>query len=152
VNVRVWISAGEAANQVGPGMVTSIELKGSGSALRVLNPTSAAGGTSSESFATAQERFSAALLSRDRVVTRGDLLAVVRAFDRRIRDARVSSAVERVGGALRRVERVTVALNREDFTDPELEAGYLRDELHELLAARFLHDIDLSVRTEWVES
>jgi len=152
VNVRVWISAGEAANQVGPGMITSIELKGSGSALRVLNPTSAAGGTSSESFATAQERFSAALLSRDRVVTRGDLLAVVRAFDRRIRDARVSSAVERVGGALRRVERVTVALNREDFTDPELEAGYLRDELHELLAARFLHDIDLSVRTEWVES
>lgn len=152
VNVRVWISAGEAANQVGPGMITSIELKGTGSALRVLNPTSAAGGTSSESFATAQERFSAALLSRDRVVTRGDLLAVVRAFDRRIRDARVASAVERVGGALRRVERVTVALNREDFTDPDLEAGYLRDELHELLAARFLHDIDLSVRTEWVES
>ncbi len=152
VNVRVWISAGEAANQVGPGMMTSIELKGAGSSLRVLNPTSAAGGTSSESFATAQERFAAALLSRDRVVTRADLVAVVRAFDRRIRDARVSSAVERVGGALRRVERVTVALNREDFTDPDLEASYLRDELQALLASRFLHDIDLSVRTEWVPS
>ncbi|MEJ5367194.1 MAG: hypothetical protein WHT08_02675 [Bryobacteraceae bacterium] len=152
VNVRVWISAGEAANQVGPGMITSIELKGAGSALRVLNPTSAAGGTSSESFATAQERFAAALLSRDRVVTRADLFAVVRAFDRRIRDARIASAVERVGGALRRVERVTVALDREDFTDPDLEARYLREELHELLAARFLHDIDLSVRTEWIES
>lgn len=151
VNVRVWISAGEAANQVGPGMITSIELKGAGSSLRVLNPTSAAGGTSSESFATAQERFSAALLSRDRIVTRADLLAVVRAFDRRIRDARASSAVERVGGALRRVERVTVSLSREDFTDPELEASYLRDELQALLASRFLHDIDLSVRTEWVE-
>jgi hypothetical protein len=152
VNIRVWISAGEAANQVGPGMITSIELKGAGSSLRVLNPTSAAGGTSSESFATAQERFSAALLSRDRVVTRADLLAVVRAFDRRIRDARIASAVERVGGALRRVERVTVAIDREDFTDPELEASYLRDELQSLLASRFLHDIDLSVRTEWVES
>jgi hypothetical protein len=133
-------------------MITSIELKGAGSALRVLNPTSAAGGTSSESFATAQERFAAALLSRDRVVTRADLFAVVRAFDRRIRDARIASAVERVGGALRRVERVTVALDREDFTDPDLEARYLREELHELLAARFLHDIDLSVRTEWIES
>ncbi len=151
VNVRVWISAGEAANQVGPGMITSIELKGAGASLRVLNPTSAAGGTSSESFATAQERFSAALLSRDRVVTRADLLAVVRAFDRRIRDARIASAVERVGGARRRVERVTVSLDREDFTDPDLEASYLRDELQSLLASRFLHDIDLSVRTEWVE-
>jgi hypothetical protein len=152
VNVRVWITAGEAANQVGPGMITSIELKGAGSSLRVLNPTSAAGGTSSESFTTAQERFAAALLSRDRVVTRADLLAVVRAFDRRIRDARIASAVERVGGALRRVERVTVSLSREDFTDPDLEAAYLRDELHALLAARFLYDIELSVRTEWVES
>ncbi len=86
------------------------------------------------------------------MVTRADLLAVVRAFDRRIRDARVASAVERVGGALRRVERVTVSLDREDFTDPDLEASYLRDELQALLASRFLHDIDLSVRTEWVPS
>jgi|GEM_PF-1246283 len=151
VNVRVWICAGEAANQVGPGMITSLELKGGG-ALRVLNPTSAAGGTSSESFASAQERFAAALLSRDRVVTRADLFAVVRAFDRRIRDARVSSVVERVGGALRRVERVTVSLDREDFTDPDLEAAYLRDELQALLETRFLHDTGLSVRTEWVET
>jgi hypothetical protein len=151
VNIRVWVCAGEAANQVGPGMITSLELKGGGS-LRVLNPTSAAGGTSSESFASAQERFAAALLSRDRVVTRADLFAVVRAFDRRIRDARVSSVVERVGGALRRVERVTVSLDREDFTDPDLEAAYLKDELQALLETRFLHDIGLSVRTEWIET
>lgn len=150
VNIRVWISAGEAANRVGPGMITSLELR-TGGALRVLNPTSAAGGTSSESYASAQERFAAALLARDRVVTRADLFAVVRAFDRRIRDARVSSAVERVGGALRRVERVTVSLAREDFADPDLEASYLRDELEALLEKRFLHDIGLSVRTEWVE-
>ena len=149
VNVRVWVCAGEAANQVGPGMITSLELKGGGG-LRVLNPTSAAGGTSSESFSSAQERFAAALLSRDRVVTRADLLAVVRAFDRRIRDARIASAVERVGGALRRVERVTVSLDREDFTDPDLEAAYLKDELQALLETRFLHDIGLSVRTEWI--
>jgi hypothetical protein len=85
-------------------------------------------------------------------VTRADLFAVVRAFDRRIRDARVSSVVERVGGALRRVERVTVSLDREDFTDPDLEAAYLKDELQALLETRFLHDIGLSVRTEWIET
>lgn len=152
VNIRVWISAGEAANQVGPGMITSIELKGAGAGLRVLNPTSAAGGTSSEAFASAQERFSAALLSRDRVVTRADLFAVVKSFDRRIRDARIHSVVERIGGALRRVERVTVELDRADFNDPELEAVYLRDELQALLSSRFLHDIDLSVTVEWIQS
>ncbi len=151
-NVRVWVSSGEAANQVGPGQVTSIDLKGSSGNLRVLNPTAAAGGTSSEQFASAQERFCAALLSRDRVVTRADLYAVVKSFDRRIRNASIQSAVERVGGALRRVERVTLQLNSDDFNDPEVEAARMREELHATLASRFLHDVDLSLRVEWQES
>ncbi|MBI5083456.1 MAG: hypothetical protein HZB13_02515 [Acidobacteria bacterium] len=150
-NVRVWISSGDAANQVGPGQVTSIELRGLSGGIKVLNPTSAAGGTNSEQFASAQERFSSALLSRDRVVTRADLYAVVKAFDRRITGARIHSAVERVGGALRRVERITLELNRDDFHDPEVEAGYMREELRASLAGRFLHDIDLSVQVEWTE-
>lgn len=152
VNVRLWISAGEAANQVGPGQVTSVDLKGSGGAIKVLNPTSAAGGTNSEQLAAAQDRFRAALLSRDRVVTRADLYAVVKSFDRRIRDTSIHSSVERSGGALRRVERVVVELDREDFNDPEVEAARLKEELGEILAGRFLHDIELAVETRWVES
>jgi len=151
VNVRVWISSGEAANQVGPGQVTSIDLRGPTGGIRLLNPTSAAGGASSEQFSSAQERFCTALLSRDRVVTRADLYAVVKAFDRRIRNAGIQSAVERVGGALRRVERVTLQLNRDDFNDAELEAERMRGELHTALASKFLHDIDLNVQVEWVE-
>ncbi len=151
-NVRVWISAGAAGNQVGPGKVTSIQLKDYGSALRVSNPTSAAGGTDGEDFAEAQARFTAALLSRDRIVTRADLFAAVKSFDRRVRDTTIRSGVEREQGALRRVERVTVYLNKDDFNDPEAEVRYLTEDLRAVLEKRFLHDIDLTVQVEWEEA
>lgn len=148
-NVRVWISAGQAGNQVGPGKVTSIQLKDYAGGLRVSNPTAAAGGTSTEEFADARTRFTTALLSRDRVVTRGDLFAIANSFDRRVLDTTIRSAVERVDGALRRVERVTVYLRKDDFNDPELEARYLLEDLRSVLAKRFLHDIELSLQVEW---
>jgi len=151
-NVRVWISAGLAGNQVGPGKIAAIQLKDYAGGLRVSNPTAAAGGTSTEEFADARSRFTTALLSRDRVVTRGDLFAISNSFDRRVLDTTIRSGVERVDGALRRVERVTVYLNKDDFNDPELEARYLLEDLRVVLTKRFLHDIELSLQVEWEES
>ena len=151
-NVRVWTSAGAAGNQVGPGKVSSILLKDYAANLRVSNPTAAAGGTDGEEFADAQARFTCALLSRDRIVTRGDLYAVVKSFDRRVRDATIRSGVERDEGSLRRVEQVTVYLSKDDFSDPETEALYLSQDLSAALRRRFLHDIALDVRIEWEEA
>jgi hypothetical protein len=151
-NVRVWTTAGQAGNEVGPGKVSSIQLKDFAGSLRVSNPTSAAGGTDGEEFADAQARFTAALLSRDRIVTRADLYAVVKSFDRRVRDTTIRSGVEREQGALRRIERVTVYLSKDDFNDPEAEALYLAEDLRAALQKRFLHDIDLTVQVEWEES
>ncbi|MBY0508020.1 MAG: hypothetical protein K2X03_29175 [Bryobacteraceae bacterium] len=148
-NVRVWISAGAGGNQVGPGKVAAIQLKDYAGGLRVSNPTAAAGGTNTEEFADARTRFTTALLSRDRVVTRGDLFAIASSFDRRVLDTTIRSAVERVEGALRRVEKVTVYLNKDDFNDPDLEARYLLEDLRGVLAKRFLHDIELSLQVEW---
>lgn len=150
-NVRVWTSAGAAGNQVGPGKITAIQVKDYAGGLRVGNPTAAAGGTSTEDFADARARFTTALLSRDRVVTRADLLAIASSFDRRVQDTTIRSGVERVDGALRRVERVTVYLRRDDFTDPDLEARYLLEDLRSVLTKRFLHDIELSLQVEWEE-
>lgn len=148
-NIRVWISGGAAGNQVGPGKVSTIQLKDYAGQLRVGNPTAAAGGTNGEDSVEAQDRFAAALLSRDRVVTRGDLYAIVKSFDRRIREARIKSGVSRADGALRRVEQVTLTLRKDDFNEPELESRYLTQDIHGVLQKRFLHDIDLSVDMEW---
>ena len=148
-NVRVWISAGTAGNQVGPGKIAAIQMKDHAGGIRVSNPTAAAGGTSTEEFADARTRFTTALLSRDRVVTRGDLFAIANSFDRRVLDTTIRSAVERVDGALRRVERVTVYLQKDDFNDPDLEARYLLEDLRAILSKRFLHDIELSLQVEW---
>jgi hypothetical protein len=148
-NVRVWITSGTAANAVGPGRVSAISAKGAAALLRVTNPTAAAGGTDEESLAVAQDRFSSALLSRDRIVTRADLYANVKAFDRRVREATIRSGLERVAGGLRRVEKVTVHLDESDFHDPELEGRYLSDELAALLRKRVLNDVAVSVTVAW---
>ena len=97
-NVRVWTTSGEAGNQVGPGKITSIQTSDLAT-LRVTNVTSAAGGTGSEEYAEAQSRFAFALLSRDRVVTRADVFAAVKSFDRRVQDATIRGELERAYGA-----------------------------------------------------
>lgn len=147
-NIRVWITSGEAGNQVGPGKITSIQTSDLAS-LRVTNVTSAAGGTGSEEYAEAQSRFAFALLSRDRVVTRADLYAAVKSFDRRVADVTIRSGLERAQGALRRIERVTLHLRRDEFTDPDVEVRYLVEDLRNALDRRFLHDIELRVDVEW---
>lgn len=151
-NLRVWITSGTAANQVGPGRVTAIAAKGPAAQLRVTNPTAAAGGTDEEPLADAQTRFHQALLSRDRIVTRADLFANVKAFDRRVQDATIRSGLERLPGGLRRVERVTVHLNPDSFHEPELEGRYLKDELEAMLRTRMLNDVEVVVELAWSEA
>ncbi len=151
-NLRMWISAGPAANTVGPGKINSIRLGDGPGRFQVANITSAAGGTGSERYTEAEERFAAALLSRDRVVTRGDLYAVVKSFDRRVHDATIRSGLERASGALRRVEQVTLHVRWSDFSDPEIEIRYLIEELRAQLEKRVLHDVELRVEAKWEEA
>jgi hypothetical protein len=148
-NVCAWITAGHLGNRVSPGHV-QVFAKSQAAGLRVINPTAAAGGADQESFEDAQARFAEALLSRDRIVTREDLTAAVRAFDRRISTVRTSSGVRRGAPGLERVQIVAVGLNRNDFTDPDVEGPALQRELAGFLRDRTLFDIDLDVRMEWL--
>lgn len=136
-NLRLWVTSGSLGNKVGPGQVTgflkAIQIPG----LRLANPTSAAGGTDGEELSKAQKRFADALLGRDRIVTRADLLNAVRAFDSRITNAEVEPAVKRTEHGLQRVEQVRVRLNRDDFIDPPAEFPILQDGLLKHLANRF---------------
>lgn len=136
-NLRLWVTNGSLGSKVGPGQVTGFLKKNTISGLRLTNPTSAAGGTDQEELSTAQTRFAEALMSRDRVVTRKDLLNVVRSFDARILHADVYPAVRRTRQGLQRVERVTVKVNRDDFVEPVTELKVLKDDLAKHLADRF---------------
>jgi hypothetical protein len=146
-NLRLWVSSGALASSVPPGKVQAFLKRAS--AIRISNPTAAAGGTDGEGFQQAQARFAAALLSRDRIVTRQDLIALVRAFDRRILDADVSIGLERTESGARRVQRVRCLMDREEFLDPEAEGQVLRQELTAHLRSRILYDTDLSLELVW---
>jgi hypothetical protein len=136
-NLRLWVTNGSLGSKVGPGQVTGFLKKNTIAGLRLTNPTSAAGGTDQEELSTAQTRFAEALMSRDRVVTRKDLLNVVRSFDARILHAHVNPTVRRTRQGLQRVERVTVKVNRDDFVEPVTELKVLKDDLARHLADRF---------------
>jgi hypothetical protein len=148
-NVRVWITAGALGNRVGPGQVESFLKKDALSAVRATNPTSAAGGADSEEFEQAQDRFAAALLSRDRIVTQQDVCAAARAFDGRIRGAYASPGLERTKTGIQRLQRVTVHLDRDAFTDTAVEGPILEDGLARFLRTRLLFDTELRVQLEW---
>ncbi len=146
-NLRLWVSSGALANSVGPGKVQGFLKRAS--AVRVSNPTAAAGGNDTEGFQQAQARFATAILSRDRIVTRQDLVAAVRAFDRRILDADVSLGLDRTETGLRRVQRVRCLVDKEEFLDPPAEGRVLEQELSGHLRTRFLYDTDLSLELVW---
>ncbi|MFZ0964836.1 MAG: baseplate J/gp47 family protein [Terriglobia bacterium] len=148
-NLRLWVTAGSAGNRVGPGQVKTLLRPGSFSGLSLSNPTAAAGGTEGETLQETQMRFAEALLSRDRIVTRADLVAASRAIDRRILKVDVSSGLDRDQHGLRRVERVKVVLNRNDFLDPAEEGRQLQQELTERLGRRVLFDTELRVDLVW---
>jgi hypothetical protein len=148
-NVCAWITTGSFGNTVSPGRVQAFA-KSQAAGLRAINPTAAAGGADQESFEDAQARFAEALLSRDRIVTREDLTAAVRAFDRRIASVRTSSGVRRGAPGLQRVQIVEVGVDRNDFADPDAEGPILQRELAGFLAERTLFDVDLAVEMEWI--
>ena len=149
VNVRLWMTNGVLGNAVGPGRLQSV-VKGPGFGdLRVVNPTSATGGTNGETLEEARERFHGALLSRDRIVTRPDLEAAIRAFDRRILNVEARTDLRRTRSGLQRVQKLRLQLDFGAFADPEVEGKILKEELEQKLRERILYDAELAVETEW---
>lgn len=136
-NLRLWVTQGSLGNKVDPGKVTGFLKANQIRGLRLANPTAATGGSDGEELSKAENRFANALLSRDRIVSRADLINAVRAFDHRIADAEVQPAVRRSEYGLQRVDRVQVSLTREDFIDPETEFPRLKGDLLRHLAERF---------------
>ena len=145
-NLRLWVTNGSLGNKVDPGQVTTFLKQNQIAGLRVANPTAAAGGTDGEELSKAQDRFAQALLSRDRIVTRADLLNALRAFDSRIASADVEPAVKRTEHGLQRVERVQVRLNKDDFIDPAAEFPLLQDSLLKHLVDRFPLGTEVAVQ------
>jgi hypothetical protein len=145
-NLRLWVTHGSLGNSVGPNQLTTFLKRNQIATLRVANPTSAAGGTDGEGLGKAQARFADALLSRDRVVTRSDLTNAVRSFDNRILDADVEAGVRRTEHGLKRMEKITVRIRRDDFVDPQAELPILQDDLLQHLGRRFPLGTELAVR------
>ncbi len=148
-NVRIWATAGLLGNRVGPGQVEAFLKKGDLSAIRISNPTAAAGGSDGESYDEARIRFAEALLSRDRIVTRTDAEAVARSFDPRIVKVNVAAGLNRTERGLQRLQRITCTLDRNAFTDPDVELRVLEDDLARFLRTRLLYDTDLALKMEW---
>jgi len=144
-NIRLWVTTGAAANAVGPGQVHSF-LRGAGAAgIRLLNPTAASGGADSETASDAKARFTHVLLSRQRLITRADLVAAVRAFDRRIQFAEVTATLRRTPQGLERVHTIIATVDPNRFVDFERESIVLREELEGFLESRSLFDFPLVV-------
>jgi hypothetical protein len=144
-NVRLWVTNGTLGNKVAPGRVTGFLKPNPAPGLRVTNPTAAAGGTDSEELSSARLRFAEALLSRDRVVTKEDLVHVAQAFDARIRHADVTPGVMRTPQGLQRAEHVTIRVHESDFIDPGTELPILETDLLAHLAGRFPMGTTLTV-------
>ncbi|HZS52163.1 MAG TPA: hypothetical protein VFA54_14950, partial [Bryobacterales bacterium] len=78
-----------------------------------------------------------------------DLLAAVRAFDRRILNADISMGLERMDRGLQRVQRVRCVLDRNEFLDPDEERRVLAEELAGHLRERMLYGVELALQLEW---
>jgi hypothetical protein len=144
-NLRVWVTKGRVGNTVGPGQVSSFGNRNPDTNLKLGNPTAAVGGTDGEDLAPARERFASSLLSRDRIVTRSDVINSARSFDSRIVTAEVAAGVVRTEHGLQRVEHVTIRVKKGDFVDPAEELRILREGLLRHLSSRFPHGTRLSV-------
>lgn len=148
-NLRVWVTDGVIGNAVGPGQVTGFARGGPFETLRTTNPVAAAGGTDEESYSDGRARLAETLLSRDRIITRTDLITAVRAYDRRIVDAEVSLQFVRTTRGMKRVQQVVAKLDRDGFTDAEVEVRLLKGGLARYLEARLLHGTGLKLETAW---
>lgn len=150
-NVRLWMTNGELGNRVGPGDISGFANSAVFDQIRVAHVAAAAGGTDGEDYPPARRRFAESLLTRGRIVTRGDLVASVMSFDRRIIAVDVQSRVERRNGALCRVERLWVRLDRNGFTAADLELPALQEDLSRYLRERAIQGVEIDVRFEWDE-
>lgn len=146
VTLRTWVTAGALVND---GKAQEFLNPDDAAALRMNNLMPAAGGADGEPLESAQARFSRALLSRDRIVTRTDLEQAVRSFDERILRVTSSSSLEPSARGLARVQRVVLTLDPEHFQDPDEETRILRDEMERWLSSRMLYDIAVVVDCEW---
>jgi len=148
-NVRLWMTLGSAGNQMGVARLASFPKAPPAPHVRVLNITSAAGGTDGESFSSAKHRFAETLLSRERLITRADLNTAIRAFDRRIADIKIHPVLTRVATGLRRMHKITVEVSRSEFVAPDHEARVLISDLESYLQERVPLDVDLALELVW---
>jgi hypothetical protein len=149
VNMRLWMTDGAAGNQMGVARLHSFAKDPPVRGLIVGNITAAAGGSDGEGLHSAQRRFSEALLSRQRLLTRSDFEVSIRSFDRRITRIDVHPVLARGARGLRRLHRITVMAGRDRFAAPEEEARVLVSDLHSFLAERIPLDVDVSVELAW---
>ena len=147
-NVRLWMTKGAAGNQMGVARLQSFA-KAPAHGLSVENITAAAGGSDGEGLHAAQRRFSEAVLSRQRLLTRTDLEVSIRSFDRRITGIDVHPVLARSARGLRRLHRITVMAERDRFAAPEEEARTLIMDLHSFLAERMPLDVEADVELAW---
>ena len=147
-NVRLWMTTGAAGNQMGVARLQSFA-KTPALHFSAENITAAAGGSDGEDMHLAQRRFSEALLSRQRLLTRTDLEVSIRSFDRRIAAIDVHPVLARNTHGLRRLHRITVTADRDRFAAPEEEARNLVADLHNFLAERLPLDVDAEVELAW---
>jgi hypothetical protein len=150
-NIRLWLTNGELGNLVAPGDITGFASSATLDDIRVHHLAAAAGGTNDEDYADTRRRFSNALLTRGRIVTRADLESTALSFDRRILTVDVRSDVERGDHGLRRVERLWVTLDSDGFTRPDLELPILQQDLKLLLENRMMHGTHVDVQFEWAQ-
>ncbi|MCU1224443.1 MAG: hypothetical protein JWQ42_2536 [Edaphobacter sp.] len=148
-NVRLWMTTGASGNQMGVARLQSFAKEPPVRGLSVENITAAAGGSDGEGLHSARRRFSEALLSRQRLLTRIDLEVSIRSFDHRITRIDVHPILARSARGLRRLHRITVMARRDRFTAPEEEARTLVNDLHNFLAERVPLDVDVNVELAW---
>jgi hypothetical protein len=148
-NIRLWMTLGAIGNQMGMARLTSFAQEPA-RGLSVENITAAAGGTNGESLHAAHRRFSEALLSRQRLLTRNDLEVAIRSFDTRIEAIDVHPLLARgTRGGLRRLHRITVSVPRDRFAAPEEEGRALVADLDGFVKERLPLDVDAEVELAW---
>ena len=148
-NVRLWMTLGSTGNRMGVARLASFSKAPPAPHVRVLNITSAAGGTDGESFSSAKQRFGETLLSRERLITRADLNTAIRAFDRRIAHIEIQPALTRTATGLRRMHKITLGASRSEFVAPDHEAQVLLSDLESYLQERVPLDVDLALELIW---
>ena len=147
-NIRLWMTTGAAGNQMGVARLQSFA-KAPVHGLTVENITAGAGGSDGEGLHAAQRRFSEAVLSRQRLLTRTDLEVSIRSFDRRITGIDVHPVLARSARGLRRLHRIKVTAERDRFAAPDEEARVLVMDLHGFLAERMPLDVEADVELAW---